>query len=155
MPKKRFFLISMILCAVITLSACNRWDDATKIFRYKGLYEDTLAELTRYKSQLETLKKEINECNNKLKQAVVRADEYKDNSNQAAVRLNEYKDKWEASKLVAEKANEEVLTLQKNVEELEKMLGSVIIENKKANLIIIGLKLQLEQCADSEKKKED
>lgn len=155
MPKNRIYLLSMMLCAVITLSACDKWDDATKIFRYKGLYEETLSELTKNKSQLAATKKEVNECNDKLKQAVVKADEYKDNLNQAVARADEHKDKWEASKVVAEKANEKVLALQSNVKELEKRLGSTIIENKKADLMIMGLKMQLEQCADSEEEKED
>ncbi len=155
MPKNRIFLLSMMLCAVITLSACDKWDDATKIFRYKGLYEETLSQLTKNKSQLAATKKEVNECNDKLKQTVVEADEYKDSLNQAVARADEYKDKREATQIMAEKANEKVLGLQNDVKELEKRLGSAIIENKKANLMIIGLKMQLEQCADSEEEKED
>ncbi len=155
MPKNKIFLLSMMLCTVITLSACDKWDDVTKIFRYKGLYEETLSELTKNKSQLAATKKEVNECKDKLKQAVVKADEYKANLNQAVAKADEHKDKWEASKVVAEKANEKVLALQNNVKELEKRLGSAIIENKKADLMIIGLKMQLEQCADSEEEKED
>jgi uncharacterized coiled-coil DUF342 family protein len=155
MPKNRMFLLSMMLCAVITLSACDKWDDATKIFRYKGLYEETLTELAKIKSQLAATKKEVKQCNDKLKQIVVEADEYKDNLNQAAARADEYKDKWEAIQTTAEKANEKVLGLQNDLKELEKRLGSAIIENKKANLMIIGLKMQVEQCADTEEEKED
>jgi len=155
MIKNRIFLLSLMLCAVITLSACDKWDDATKIFRYKGLYEETLSELTKNKSQLAATKKEVNECNDQLKQAVVKANEYKDNLNQVVARADEHKDKWEAGKIVAEKANEKILALQSDVKELEKILGSAIIENKKADLMIIGLKMQLGQCGDSEEEKED
>jgi uncharacterized coiled-coil DUF342 family protein len=144
-----------MFCAVITLSACEKWDEATKIFRYKGLYEETLSELTKIKSQLTATKKAVNECNEKWKQSVVKADEFKDTLNQAVARADEYKEKWEATQVIIEKANEKVSELQNNIKELEKELGSAIIENKKANLMIVGLKMQLEQCAESEEETED
>lgn len=153
MPKNRIYLLSIVLFGVITLSACDKWDDATKIFRYKGLYEEAISELNRYKSELADTEKEVNAYKDRLRQVVVRADECKANLNQAVARADEYKEKWETSMVAVEKANEEVLALQRNVKELEKSLGSAVIENKKANLMIIGLKMQLEQCADSEEEK--